>query len=66
VNKILLCCGKKGCPELRIEGDKVKIKFDSGNTEEMLLSQAEMFAPSLKKLKQQEEKGCFLENETRS
>lgn len=52
-NSILLCCGQKGCPELRIEGDKVKIKFDSGNTEEMLLSQAEMFESSLNKLKKE-------------
>ena len=51
MNKILLCCGQKGCPELSIEDDKVKIKFDSGNTEEMLLSQAELFGSALNKLK---------------
>jgi hypothetical protein len=48
---IILCCGTKGCPQVSLDGNKVKIKFDSGNTEEMELGQAEMIAGALDELK---------------
>ena len=58
-SQIRLCCGQKGCPTMAIEDDKVKITFDSGNTETMLLSQAEMLPKALNMLKHEKEADNF-------
>lgn len=44
---------------MAIEDDKVKITFDSGNTETMLLSQAEMLPKALTMLKHEKEAASF-------
>jgi len=50
-NTIILCGGKKCCPELTITEDgKVKIKDDFGNTVTMDKSQTKMITGAVKKL----------------
>lgn len=52
--KIVLCGGKKCCPELTITEDgKVKIKDDYGNTVTMEKSQAKMVTGAVEKLEKQ-------------
>tara|TARA_R110000737_G_scaffold227655_1_gene241916 strand:+ start:182 stop:355 length:174 start_codon:yes stop_codon:yes gene_type:complete len=51
-NRIILCCGKAGCPVLSKEKDgSIKIIDDYGNSVKMLETQAELIADALKKLK---------------
>ncbi len=51
---IVLCGGKKCCPELTITDDgKVKIKDDYGNTVTMEKSQAKMVTDAVNKLEKQ-------------
>ena len=51
VKKVVLCGGKKCCPELTIdEQGKVKITDDYGNTVTMEKSQARMITGAVNKL----------------
>lgn len=51
---VILCGGKKCCPELSItESNKVKIKDDDGNTVTMEKSQAKLITKALKELEKQ-------------
>lgn len=63
-NQIRLCCGQKGCPTMKIEKDMVSITFDSGNTETMLLSQAELLPKALNMLKHEKEAVRFAKSGT--
>ena len=47
---IQLCCGSKRCPELSIEGGKVRIKDDYGKSIVMDIAQAKLISKALKDL----------------
>ncbi len=47
---ITLCSGRRCCPVLVLEGSKVKITDDYGNTVRMHLNQAKLIEGALKKL----------------
>jgi len=47
---IKLCCGGRGCPELTIEGNKVKITDDHGKFIRMDIGEAKLINDALKKL----------------
>lgn len=51
---VTLCCGAKGCPDMKLteDGKRVKIRFDDGAEGEMLISQAQLIAPALQHLTQ--------------
>ncbi len=44
---IKLCCGGRGCPELTIEGNKVKITDDYGKSVLMEISEAKLINGAL-------------------
>jgi hypothetical protein len=47
---IKLCCGKKGCPEVILDGSKIKITDDYGNTVTMSDSEAKLIGDAVIKL----------------
>ena len=47
---IKLCCGGRGCPELTIEGNKVKITDDHGKFIRRDIGEAILINDALKKL----------------
>ena len=47
---VKLCCGGRGCPELAIEGNKVKITDDHGKFIRINISEAKLINGALKKL----------------
>ena len=50
-NKIILCCGNKGCPKLSInEKNNVIIEDDDGNTVVMTRAQASLISQALEQV----------------
>lgn len=51
---VTLCCGAKGCPDMKLteDGERIQFRFDDGAVGEMLVSQAELIAPALQHLTQ--------------
>ena len=47
---VKLCCGGRGCPELTIEGGKVKITDDHGKSIRININEAKLISGALKKL----------------
>ncbi len=51
MNKVILCCGKKGCPVITKEKNgMVKITDDFGNHVEMKIGEARMIEGALDKM----------------
>jgi len=49
-NTVILCCGGKGCPELKIVNDQVVIKDDDGKTIKISKEEANLIPAAIKKL----------------
>lgn len=49
-NKLLLCCGNKGCPSVEIIDDIVHIVDDDNNTVRLTVDQASIFNDALNQL----------------
>ena len=47
---VILCCGGKGCPELKIQDNHVIIKDDDGKVVKMTKAQAALIPEAIKKL----------------
>jgi len=47
---IKLCCGKKGCPEVKVVKGKIKIADDYGNVVVMTAEQAKLLGDAVSKL----------------
>lgn len=50
---IVMCCGGKGCPTLKLNDDVVSIKDDYGNTVKMTKGEAELIKQALDQAKEQ-------------
>jgi hypothetical protein len=54
MNKVILCCGKKGCPVLRWkdvkQGDGMIMRFDDGTESEIKRGELELISEALGEL----------------
>ena len=50
VQSIKLCCGKKGCPEVKSEKDHIKISDDYGNEIKITNEEALLLGSAVDKL----------------
>ena len=45
---VILCCGQKGCPQLKLIGnDGVRVTFDDGTGQDMLIDELRMIPDAL-------------------
>jgi hypothetical protein len=45
---VIMCCGKKGCPEMVLVGEeKVRVTFDDGTSQELLFDEVKLFSKAL-------------------
>ena len=49
-NTAILCCGAKGCPELKVDNDRVIIKDDDGKVINISKKEADLIPEAIKKL----------------
>jgi hypothetical protein len=52
---IVMCCGGKGCPTLKIDNDQVSIKDDYGNKITITEGEAELIQQALDQAKQEKQ-----------
>ena len=53
-NTVKLCCGGKGCPEVKINSDRVEITDDYGNTIRITKEEADLIPKALVALTEEE------------
>jgi len=52
-NQIILCCGKKGCPSVKIKGNEAIFTFDDGSISPMLIEEAKMIPRAIELLEEE-------------